>query len=254
MGMKIHEFSERTGLSPSTLRFYDLKKLLEPQQRLENGYRIYTEEQVSHALMIHSLRLADINIEDIYHFMHSGTEEKERLISNWRREVDSKISSLKIVKQYLSGMSAKEQQINLVKWEKPITFIWFRHTVPRKMNPFQSVMKSELEKINKLGLDVRPGIFLRTLESKANTMVGEIGFILNKGYQSNLICDESYIEQQEPVLYATMECNVYDQFMCFNFIRLVNRFGFKTNGLKLEKFESPDDSTFSYLIPLLNPS
>lgn len=254
MGMKIHEFSERTGLPPSTLRFYDLKKLLEPKQRLENGYRIYTEEQVSHALLIHSLRLADINIEDIYHFMHSGTEEKERLISNWRREVDSKISSLKIAKQYLSGMNAKEQQINLVKWEEPITFIWFRHMVPRKMNPFQSVMISELEKMNKLGLEVRPGIFLRTLESKGNTMVGEIGFILNKGYQSNLICDESYIEQQEPVLYATMDCNVYDQFMCFHFIRLVNRFGFKTKGLKLEKFDSPDDSTFSYMIPLLNPS
>src|SRR5690606_21333635 len=116
------------------------------------------------------------------------------------------------------------------------------------------VMASELEKIKELGLEVRPGIFVRTLESKGDTMVGEVGFIFNKGYQSNLSCDESYIEQQEPVLYATMECNVYDPFMCFNFIRLVNRFGFKTKGIKLEKFESPDDRTFTYLIPLLNPS
>lgn len=255
MGMKIQEFSERTGLPPSTLRFYDLKKLLEPKQRLENGYRIYTEEQVSHALLIHSLRLAGINIEDIYQFMHSDTEEKDRLISTWRREVDSKISSLKIAKQYLYGVTAKEQHINLVKWDEPIIFIWFRHTVPRKMNPFQSVMTSELEKIKKLGLEVRPGIFLRTIESKGNSMVGEVGFILNKGYPSNLICDESYmyIEQQEPMLYATMECNVYDQFMCFNFMRLVHRFGFKTKGLKLEKFESPNESTFSYMIPLLSP-
>lgn len=151
MGMKIHEFSERTGLSPSTLRFYDLKKLLEPKQRLENGYRIYTEEQVSHALIIHSLRLSGINIEDIYQFMHSDSEEKDRLISNWRRDVDSKITSLKIAKQYLYGMTAEEQHINLVKWDEPISFLWFRHTVPRKMNPFQSVMTSELEKIKKLG-------------------------------------------------------------------------------------------------------
>lgn len=48
MGMKINEFSERTGLPPSTLRFYDQKRLLEPKQRLENGYRIYTDDQVSH--------------------------------------------------------------------------------------------------------------------------------------------------------------------------------------------------------------
>ncbi|MEZ7173198.1 MerR family transcriptional regulator [Sporosarcina sp. OR05] len=256
MGMKINEFSERTGLPPSTLRFYDQKKLLEPKQRLENGYRIYTNDQVSHALIIHSLRLSGISIEDIYQYMYSSEKEKERLISNWNHEVDSKISTLKIAKQYLSGVTAKEQHINLVKWDEPVLFIWFRHEVPREINPFQSVMTSELEKVKKLGLGVRPGIFIRTLESKGNSMVGEIGFILNKEYPSNL-CDKAgnmYIEQLEPTLYATMECNVYDPFMCFNFMRLVHRFGFRTKGVKLEKFESPDESTFRYMIPLLNPS
>jgi len=147
MGMKINEFSERTGLPPSTLRFYDQKKLLEPKQRLENGYRIYTDDQLYQALIIHSLRLAGISIEDIYQYLHSSEEEKERLLSNWRHEVDSKISTLKIAKQYLNGVTAKEQHINLVKWDESVAFIWFKHEVPRKINPFQSVMTVELEKV-----------------------------------------------------------------------------------------------------------
>ncbi|MGN7385444.1 helix-turn-helix domain-containing protein [Sporosarcina sp. SAFN-015] len=254
MGMKINEFSERTGLPPSTLRFYDQKRLLEPKKRLENGYRIYTDDQLSQALMIHSLRLAGISIEDIYQYLHSNEEEMERLISNWRHDVDSKISSLKIAKQYLNGVTAKEQHINLVKWDESVVFIWFRHEVQRKISPFQSVMISSSEKVKKLGLGVRPGIFIRTLESKGNTMVGEVGFILNKEYPSNLgDVSNMYIEQQEPALYATMECNVHDPFICFNFMRLVHRFGFKSKGLKLEKFESPIESTFSYMIPLLAP-
>jgi len=86
-------------------------------------------------------------------------------------------------------------------------------------------------------------------------MVGEVGFILNKEYPSNLsdIDSNMYIEQQEPTLYATMECNVYDPFICFNFMRLVHLFGFNSKGLKLEKFESPNESTFSYMIPVLIP-
>ncbi|WP_082687121.1 MerR family transcriptional regulator [Bacillus sp. FJAT-27445] len=145
--MTIQKFSERTGLSPSTLRFYDQKKLLEPTGRLENGYRVYSEEQVQHAQMIHSLRLADISIPDIHVYLHADEEKRRQILSSWRREVDAKLSSLKIAKQYLNGMNAKEQHMHLIKWDERPTFIWFRHTVPRKMNPFQSAMISDMGKI-----------------------------------------------------------------------------------------------------------
>jgi len=54
-------------------------------KRLENGYRIYSENQVEKALIIHSLRLADIKIEEIYQFLQVGEGEKQQLISAWRR-------------------------------------------------------------------------------------------------------------------------------------------------------------------------
>jgi DNA-binding transcriptional MerR regulator len=251
--MTINKFSERTGLSPSTLRFYDQKKLLEPLKRLENGYRIYSENQVEKALIIHSLRLADIKIEEIYQFLQVDEGEKQQLISAWREEVESKLSSLNIAKQYLNGLNYKEQHMHLIKWASPTTFVWFRHVVPRMINPFQSVMKDDIDSLKKLGIDVRPGIFIRTLDSKGASMVGEVGFILNEEISSDSLKSDSniYIEQLEPTLYATMNFNVYDQFICFNFIKLVHRFGFNTKGIKLEKFESPNAQTFSYMIPLL---
>ncbi|MDA6082998.1 hypothetical protein OSJ97_26025, partial [Escherichia coli] len=76
--------------------------------RLENGYRIYSSDQVEKALIIHSLRLADIKVEDIYQFLHAGEGEKQQLISAWRQEVEAKLSSLNIAKQYLNGLNYSE--------------------------------------------------------------------------------------------------------------------------------------------------
>ena len=63
--MNIQQFSERTGVSKSALRYYEQKQLLLPRERGANGYRIYSEDQVSTVKLISSLRLADISIKDI---------------------------------------------------------------------------------------------------------------------------------------------------------------------------------------------
>lgn len=65
MTMTIRAFSERTGLRPKTLRYYEEVGLLIPCVRTENGYRQYAEEQVERALLIHSLRQAGVGIADI---------------------------------------------------------------------------------------------------------------------------------------------------------------------------------------------
>lgn len=43
-GMTIQAFSIRTGLPPSTLRYYEKEKLIVPRYRGNNGYRLYTSE------------------------------------------------------------------------------------------------------------------------------------------------------------------------------------------------------------------
>lgn len=253
MSMTINVFSVRTGLPPSTLRFYDKKKLLQPSHRSENGYRVYTEEQISIALIIHSLRQADVAIDDIKHFLVSSDEDKHDLISKWRQEVETKLSSIRIAKQYLGGIRTEENHIHLMKWEEQTRFIWFKHTVQRKIQPFKEVMESDLKRVRELGIRTRPDIYIKTIGSKGNTMVGEIGFVLEGQEQSLPISEddqEVYIDVLEPTLFATMQCEVTDSFTCFNFIHMLQRYGFEARGYKLEKFESLTDTVFKYLIPL----
>ncbi|MFD1738877.1 MerR family transcriptional regulator [Bacillus salitolerans] len=252
MPMTINEFSVRTGLAASTLRFYDKKNLLKPSHRLDNGYRVYTDNQISSALIIHSLRQADVSIEDIKLFLDSSEEEKNQLISKWKKEVEAKLTSIQVAKQYLGGIRSRENHVHLMKWEERTTFIWFKHIVQRRIHPFQDVMIADAEQVKMLGVNVRPEIYIRTLESKGNTMVGEIGFILqNETHFTKRDHHEVYTEELEPTLFATMECNVTDQFACFQFIHMLQKFGFVTKGYKLERFESVTDCTFKYLIPLL---
>jgi DNA-binding transcriptional MerR regulator len=56
--MTIGLFSEKTGLRPKTLRYYEEVNLLVPTVRTANGYRQYEVDQVETALLIHSLRQA----------------------------------------------------------------------------------------------------------------------------------------------------------------------------------------------------
>jgi DNA-binding transcriptional MerR regulator len=252
MYMTINTFSAKTGLPPSTLRFYDRKQLLVPARRMENGYRAYTEEQVSPALMIHSLRQAGIRIEDIRRFLQAAEQEKHQLIAKWRYEVEEKLTSLRIAKQYLGGIGPRENHIHLLKWEEEATFIWFPHTVPRKTHPFRQVMKADAEEVRRWGNRVSEAVFIRTLGSKGKTMTGEVGFLLEG--ELNLPTgrkQDAYIQTLEPTLFATLECNVADDFLCFQMMQMLRRYDFEARGVKLEKFASLEDQRFQYMIPLI---
>jgi DNA-binding transcriptional MerR regulator len=249
--MNIQKFAERTGLPPSTLRFYDRKKLIEPAGRSEKGYRIYTEEQVYKAMIIHSLRQADIKIEEIQSYLQGEEEDKKNWISGWKRELEEKLASLNIAKQYLNSMHAEERHLHLVKWEGENCFIWIRRTVPRTFHPFQHVMAELSERLEMLRIETKPGVFVRTLESKGETITGEVGCLVHNQPGKEIGCfKDMFTERLGPILFAAVECNVYDPFTCFHFMRQIHRFGFKAEGMKLEKYENHASRTFIYLIPL----
>ncbi|MFD4673297.1 MerR family transcriptional regulator [Lentzea sp. NPDC058450] len=62
--MRIKELSERTGVSPRLLRYYEEQGLVTPQ-RLENGYRDYDEPLVVRVEQIRSLLDAGLTTEII---------------------------------------------------------------------------------------------------------------------------------------------------------------------------------------------
>ncbi|WP_438354856.1 MerR family transcriptional regulator [Microbacterium sp. CJ88] len=62
--MKIKELSERVGVSPRLLRYYEDQGLLRPR-RAENGYRVYDEALVARVEQIRGLLGAGLTTEII---------------------------------------------------------------------------------------------------------------------------------------------------------------------------------------------
>ena len=73
--MPISEFSRLTGIKRENLRYYDQIGLLSPECRGKNGYRYYTERQLSTAYLILSLRELGIGIEEIKKYIDKRNPE-----------------------------------------------------------------------------------------------------------------------------------------------------------------------------------
>lgn len=63
--MKIGELSQRTGLAPSTIRFYEAKGLLPAAQRQPNGYRDYPESSLAMLSIIANAQATGFSLEEI---------------------------------------------------------------------------------------------------------------------------------------------------------------------------------------------
>ncbi|WP_407835947.1 heavy metal-responsive transcriptional regulator [Streptomyces sp. DSM 116496] len=61
---RISQLAERSGVRPSTLRFYETAGLL-PAERTASGYRLYDEESVERLAFISSAKLMGLALEDI---------------------------------------------------------------------------------------------------------------------------------------------------------------------------------------------
>lgn len=259
MGITIQQFSLRTGLAPGTLRFYDKKKLLSPSGRLENGYRLYEENQIQDALLIQSLRQADISIHDIHLFLQAGTEEKLALTEQWRLIIEVKQSQLQIAKKYLSGMKNGDLQIYLIHWEKPSTIIWFTHNVPRREHPFKEYIHSDLEQLEQMGVPFNREIFTRINSAKGDQMNGEVGFRVEstQSLDNKIAKLESYtskvtLESFTPMLFASMDCPISDDYVCFQFINLISKYGFTPTGRSMNRMVIGNDLSYRMMVPVLH--
>ena len=67
--MKIQELEKRTGLDRPTIRYYEREGLLQPE-RLENGYRNYSENDLRELMKIKLFRMLNIPIEQIQYLQN----------------------------------------------------------------------------------------------------------------------------------------------------------------------------------------
>ena len=76
--MRIGELSRRTGVSDRLLRYYEEQRLLRPA-RSANGYRVYTETDVTTVRHIRTLLAAGLSTSTIVNLLPCITETGEVL-------------------------------------------------------------------------------------------------------------------------------------------------------------------------------
>jgi DNA-binding transcriptional MerR regulator len=252
MDLTIQEFSKRTELPPSKLRFYDKKGLLQPSTRSENGYRVYSTEQIHLAKMIDSLRKADIAIQDIKHYTEADDQEKRVILDRWKMELDKRMESLHAARKYVGGMKVENTQtLMLSKWEKEKCFVWQKFESERSPHPFREHFFTAKRQLEEQGISCSEQVYLRNEKVSKEKIIGEVGFEVSNS--SQLKNNENIrFEQVPPTLFAVMQdCRADDAFLCFSYIQVVIRYGFQPAGNKMERYSNLDSDTFDYLIPLV---
>ena len=69
MNYTIKQVSEMTGLSISTIRYYDKEGLLPDLQRKESGYRIFANQDLKASDLIECFKESGLTIRESRHFM-----------------------------------------------------------------------------------------------------------------------------------------------------------------------------------------
>jgi len=124
--MTIQAFSERTGISKSTLRYYESENLLRSIERNTSGYRVYTDDQVSTVKLISSLRLADVPIKDIQVYLKEDDyTTRQQMMKNWIQIIKKRRDFLNISLHYLESDSLSDQ-IYLIEKSTENFFLVFR--------------------------------------------------------------------------------------------------------------------------------
>ncbi|MEX0799733.1 MAG: MerR family transcriptional regulator [Dehalococcoidia bacterium] len=123
--LQIGEVAERTGVTQRTLRFYEEKGLLRPPERMDGGFRLYSEDDVRRVDHIRRLQdLLGITLADI------------------KEMVDAEEMLLELKAQYRPDSDVDEKKVQL---RKAIDVVSRQHDIVAQKAEQMSEMKSQLE-------------------------------------------------------------------------------------------------------------
>lgn len=251
--LSIKQFSERTGMSPSALRFYETKGLLLPNSRLESGHRKYSQDQVSQARLIHSLRQAQIGLSDIAAFMKAAPEERDNMLMRWRHESEVKLLCVQVANQFLQGFNHEQNELHLVSFEKELFMIWYTVAVPDQGPlPFMEAILKQKKELISFGVKVIDYGFVRTLSVKDNEIIGEIGFqIRSNDVRKIPIHSIRYIIREIPfALFATLEHKYGETYVCYRILSMLRKFGFVPIGEHFDKYLAGNQERLMLYVPV----
>lgn len=128
--LRIDEVARRTGLTKRTLRYYEELGLLEPAQRSEGNYRLYSESDIHTLEQIKAMRdLLGLELKEVRELVEAEMG-RERIREQWRTDADPEWRlaaldeveavarrELELLKERLAGLQAMRAGV-LEKLEK----------------------------------------------------------------------------------------------------------------------------------------
>lgn len=108
---QIGEVAERTGVTQRTLRFYEEKGLLEPPERMDGGFRLYSEDDINRVTYIRRLQdLLGFSLSEIKEMVDSE-EELQQIAATFRpdRELPERLERVTAV------ISALARQLEVIE-------------------------------------------------------------------------------------------------------------------------------------------
>jgi MerR family redox-sensitive transcriptional activator SoxR len=107
--LSIGELAARSGVAPSTLRFYDSIGLLRPD-RSEGGHRLYERHALRRVAVIRVARRVGLSLEEIGDALSTLPSDRAptqaewaRMSREWRRRLDEQIRTLEQLRNDLTG-------------------------------------------------------------------------------------------------------------------------------------------------------
>lgn len=108
--MQIKTMADKTGLSDSTIRYYESIGLLPEPGRLSNGYRDYDESDVARLQFVAGARTLDFSLDDIAEILALRDRREApcrvvlTLLQEKEEEISRRITELKRLKMELQEL------------------------------------------------------------------------------------------------------------------------------------------------------
>jgi DNA-binding transcriptional MerR regulator len=150
----IGEFSDLSGVSTKTLRFYDEIGLLRPASvDARTGYRRYRSQQLEELASVLALKSLGLSLGDVRNQLSKGGSAKDRreLLFELKRSIEQSIQSasqsLKCIDAALAELDALKRPISVVVKRRPEVPIV---SVRVKVKNYTEILRFEHELLNDL--------------------------------------------------------------------------------------------------------
>ena len=104
-GLHVTDLANRTGVTPATVRYYSRIGLLNPERELENGYRLFSQDDLRRVEFIRQAQALGLRIGDIKQILKTvelGEEpcqQVRNLVEQRRATIHEEISQLQAIER-----------------------------------------------------------------------------------------------------------------------------------------------------------